>query len=87
MTKTVVTMGGSPITAIVIKIKDVTITRVIVAIENVHMVNTDITSTTNIMDENTPIRVIGGPGMSGTGTQDSTLIFRNAVDIIEKADI
>jgi hypothetical protein len=87
MTNTFVTTGDSPITAIVSNIEDVAITTVIVATENVHMINTVITSTMNIKDTSTPIMVIGGPGINGTGTQDSTLIFTSTEDIIAKVDI
>jgi len=54
---------------------------------NVHMIHTVITITTIIRGASTPTMVIGGPGINGTGTQDSTLIFTSTEDIIAKVDI
>jgi len=86
-TEAVVTTGISPITAIVPNIEGVPITAVIVATENVHMIRTAITIIRIIWDAGIPIRVIGGPGTNGIGTQDSTLTYTNTEDTIAKADI
>jgi hypothetical protein len=86
-TNTVMTTGGDSTTAIVVNIKDVVITTSTLDTENVHTINTVITSTAIMKGAGTSIMVIGGPGINGIGTEDGTLKYKNMEDIIAKADI
>jgi hypothetical protein len=86
-TNTVMTTGEIPMTAIGVNTEDVLITTSILDTENVHTIDTVITSIAILKGAGISIMVIGGPGINGIGIEDSTLKYKNMEDIIARADI
>jgi hypothetical protein len=85
--RTLMTTGDSPIIEIVVNIEGVRITIGILDTENTHIIDAVITHPVILNGVDTPIRVIGVPGINGISTKDGTLKYKNKEDIIAKADI
>jgi hypothetical protein len=86
-TTTVIRIGGITMTAVVLNIEDVRITIIIVDTGIGPMTSIVIIRTTIIKGASTIIRAIGGLGINGIDTQENTRKYTNMEGITANMDI